>query len=147
MEIVTRIKRWCARDNELQVAHSNGADLVDAQAGFTQQAHDVTQRHMPMSVETSEQALSLARRCREVYSYDASIRLDDSAHFPRALLADWPRKVMQHQRTENDVERRIRKGKRLDDRRFEADLDAGFNGLSLRPFNHLRRGIDTDDGA
>jgi hypothetical protein len=98
-------------------------------------------------MQASEQALSLARWCGEVYGHDASIRLDDSAHLPRALLADWPRKVMQHQRTENDVEGSVGEWKPLDERRLKLDLDAGFEGLSLCPFNHLRGRIDTDDSA
>jgi hypothetical protein len=120
--VIVTTSRRC-RNRELQVADSDRAAVHDPQVRLAQQLDDVAKGYMTVAVNEGEEALSLACRRHEVDGEDASPELEHAAHLARALLAHWPREMMQHYRAQNGVEAGVGEGKCLDDRGLKHHLD------------------------
>src|SRR5687768_11968946 len=100
---------------------------------------------MTAPVEVTDNSLAVSPRHSKVHGEHASAGFEYAANLSGALLARRPRKVMQHQRAEHDVELAIGEGKCLDDCSTEGDVDAPLGRLASGSGNHLRGRVDAVD--
>src|SRR5688572_10440469 len=105
--------------------HTHGTTLDAVEASFVQQGDDVAEVDVTMTtMKMREKASPFRSRPGKVNGKHSSTRLENPSDFGGAPLTCVDRQVMQHHRSQNNVEVSMRKRQRLGNRVFESNVDA-----------------------
>jgi hypothetical protein len=129
------------REHKLQVADPDGATSNDVKARVREHRLNGLDRYVTMTVKVRQQAMP-GLGPSEIDNEDPPARLQDSSHFASALLACIPWQMVQHQRTEHEIESSIYKRQLFRGSQLEHDSDASLCRFVTRSRNHLGRRVD-----
>jgi hypothetical protein len=132
------------REHKLQVADPDGATSNDAKARVREHRLNVLDRYVAVAVKVRQEAMP-GLGPPEIDNEDPPAWLQDSSNFASGLLACVSWQMVQHQRTEHEIESSICKRQLFRGSQLEHDSDASFCGFTARPRNHFCRGVDPRD--
>ena len=132
------------RQNELKTTDADGSAPDRAQSCFVEQPDDLSWIDVAMAVKVREETGPVLRGAK-VDDQHAPSWFEHAPDFVGALLAQFARQVVEHERTEHHVEPRVRERQRLRNRVLERHLDSCLGRLRGRPRNHRRGRVDAEN--
>lgn len=131
-------------EHEVKTTDADRPAFDRPQSRLIEQRDDFLWIDVAMAVKMGQET-RLALRNSEIDDKHASSSLDHAADFACALLPQFARQVVEHQRAQHDIEVRVGKRQCLGNRVLESHVDSRVGRLRGGPRDHRRRGVDAED--
>src|SRR5581483_4519027 len=122
----------------MEVVHADGAAVDRVEARLLEERDRVAEVRATVAVQPWEDACQVGPGWSEVDHEHVSARLEDAAYFSREFGTRRAREMMQHDRAQDRVEPRVRKGKGLGECLLKIDGHASALRLLRCSRDHLR---------
>jgi hypothetical protein len=119
----------------------------DVETCVGHEGHKIVEFHSSVFVKVSKRTAMSSAFHPEVDHEEAAAGLEDATNLAYTLLASGSAQMVEHHRTQSDVELHVRKRERLGAGDLECDIDGGPCSLLSRTIDHRRRGVDPANGT